>query len=168
VRSVFLMAVTMVLCGAGASEATDEAGLLTVKALSLTLSLEAAQAALSSCTAQGFKVSVNIVDRNGTVKVLLVGDGARPFTADFARRKAYTASMAGVSSSDFAQRLQSMADGGKGMLAMDSNLVPVGGGLPITVGSDVIAAIGVSGAPDPTLDQTCAQAGIGKIKPRLN
>lgn len=167
-RSVLLIATTMILCGASASDARDEAGLLTVKVLSLTLALEAAQAAMNSCTGQGFKVSVNVVDGNGTVKVLLVGDGTRQFTADFGRRKAYTASMAGVSSADFAQRLQGMPDGGKGMLAMDSNLVPVGGGLPIAVGNDVIGAIGVSGAPDPMKDQACSQAGIDKIKPRLS
>jgi uncharacterized protein GlcG (DUF336 family) len=44
----------------------------------------------------------------------------------------------------------------------------VGGGLPIRAGNEVIGGIGVGGAPGGHLDDACSQAGIDKIKDRLN
>jgi uncharacterized protein GlcG (DUF336 family) len=168
VKPFALSVISFMAYGLTTAQVCADGGLLTVKLLPLSLAVEAAQAALSTCAGQGFKVSVNVVDRTGTVKVLLVGDGARQFTADFSRRKAYTASIVGVSTSAFQQRLLAMPDAGKGMLAFDPTLVAVGGGLPIVANDEVIAAIGVSGAPDPDKDQACAQIGIDKIKARLN
>jgi uncharacterized protein GlcG (DUF336 family) len=128
VKPFALTVIGLMVYGLTAGQVCAEGGLLSVKMLPLSLAVEAAQAALSTCAGQGSKVSVSVVDRNGTVKVLLVGDGTRQFTADFSRRKAYTASIGGVSTSDFQQRLQAMPDGGKGMLAIDSTLVAVGAG----------------------------------------
>ena len=39
--------------------------------------------------------------------------------------------------------------------------------MPIKVGNDTIAAIGVSGAPGGDKDEACAEAGLAKIKDRL-
>jgi uncharacterized protein GlcG (DUF336 family) len=43
----------------------------------------------------------------------------------------------------------------------------VAGALPITVGDDVIGAIGVSGAPGGEKDEACAKAAIDKIADQL-
>jgi uncharacterized protein GlcG (DUF336 family) len=81
-------------CGTtGVQGAAVESPLLNVKLLPLSLAVEAAETAISACAKQGFKVSANVVDRDGAVKVVLVGDGAKRFTVDFSRRKAYTASI---------------------------------------------------------------------------
>ena len=49
-----------------------------------------------------------------------------------------------------------------------TDVLAVGGGLPIRAGNEVVGAIGVSGAPGGHLDDACGQAGIDKIKDRLN
>ena len=44
------------------------------------------------------------------------------------------------------------------------NILFAGGGLPMRAGSDLVGAIGASGAPGFDKDEACAQAGIDKIK----
>ena len=41
------------------------------------------------------------------------------------------------------------------------------GGVLIVLGDEVIVAIGVGGAPTGEADQTCAQAGLDKIRDRF-
>ena len=48
------------------------------------------------------------------------------------------------------------------------NLVAGQGALPIKVGDDVIGAAGASGAPGGEKDEACIQAGLDKIKDKLN
>jgi uncharacterized protein GlcG (DUF336 family) len=47
------------------------------------------------------------------------------------------------------------------------HLLPLGGGIVITVGDEAVGAIGASGAPGGNLDDACAQSGVDKIKDRL-
>ena len=47
-------------------------------------------------------------------------------------------------------------------------MVAVQGAVPIKVGNETIGAVGVSGAPGGDKDEACAQAGLDKIKDRLN
>jgi uncharacterized protein GlcG (DUF336 family) len=42
-----------------------------------------------------------------------------------------------------------------------------GGGVVIKLGDETIGAIGASGAPGAKLDDTCARAGLEKIRDRL-
>jgi uncharacterized protein GlcG (DUF336 family) len=48
-----------------------------------------------------------------------------------------------------------------------SNFVTWAGGILITVGGEVIGAIGVSGAQPSAKDEACAIDGLNKIKSRL-
>jgi uncharacterized protein GlcG (DUF336 family) len=43
------------------------------------------------------------------------------------------------------------------------NVVGVGGGVPIKVGTETIGGVGVSGAPGSEKDEACANAGIAKV-----
>jgi uncharacterized protein GlcG (DUF336 family) len=43
----------------------------------------------------------------------------------------------------------------------------MGGGIPIAIGTDVIGAIAVSGAPGWDMDEACAKAGLAKIADKL-
>ena len=40
------------------------------------------------------------------------------------------------------------------------SLVPLGGGLPIVIGTERIGGLGLSGAPDQAADEKCARAGL--------
>lgn len=135
------------------------------KNLSLALAQEAAHAALQSCSAQGWKVTVAVVDRAGQLKAQLRADGAGPHTLDSSRRKAYTAASMREGTSkmlEISQKTPAAAT-----LPMIDGLLLLGGGLPIRSGDEVIGGIGVGGAPGGHLDDACAEAGIARIRDRL-
>jgi uncharacterized protein GlcG (DUF336 family) len=96
--------------------------------------------------------------------VLIVGDGSGKLSSEIARRKAYTSASWRVSTMDFNKRV---AGGGFNPSIFDQQLVTAAGGLPIKVGNDTIAAIGVSGAPGGDKDEACARSGLEKIKGSL-
>ncbi len=136
------------------------------KILPAGLAVEAAQAAIASCKTQGYTVSVAVVDRMGSLKLLIVGDGASALTRRLSRRKAYTAAVRRVSSGELAKQVA--APGAFNPTLYDPQLVTAVGGLPIKVGDETIGAIGVSGAPGGDKDEACANAGLAKIADRLN
>lgn len=130
------------------------------------LALEAAQTAVSTCLASGYKVSASVLDSAGVVRVIYADDGARGGAIDSATRKAFTvttfkassAAVAGQAASDAALQAK---------IAADPKLFARAGGLPLMVGGELVGAIGVGGAPGGEKDEVCAQAGIDKIKARL-
>jgi uncharacterized protein GlcG (DUF336 family) len=138
----------------------------TFKVLPAALAVEAAQAAMAACKAQGYAISVAVVDRTGDLKLLLVGDGANALTPSLSRRKAYTAAMRRVSSGELAKQVA--APGAFNPTLYDRQLVALGGGVPIKVGNEIIGGIGVGGAPAGEKDEACANAGLSKISDRLN
>jgi uncharacterized protein GlcG (DUF336 family) len=48
-----------------------------------------------------------------------------------------------------------------------TNIIAIQGALPIAVGSDVIGAVGVSGAPGGEKDEVCSKAGLDKVADQL-
>ena len=129
------------------------------------LALEAAQGALASCQPAGPAV-VEVMDTAFNPKVILVADGSRPNLIEFARRKAYTVIKKGTSSGEFGA---SVGPQGRGAppIEGDANLITFAGGLPIRIGDELVAAIGVSGPNGPAADEACAKAGLDKIGDRL-
>ena len=137
-------------------------GLVTQKALSLDGAQTIAQGVVEKCRADGYRVSVTVIDGNGTLKAFLRDDGAAPHTIDFSRRKAFTA---------LTFRRPS-AETGKAWAANPpapniEGTVGTAGGVPVKVGNEVIGAVGVSGAPGGDKDEACASAGIAKIADQL-
>lgn len=137
-------------------------GVLTERNLSVALAEEAALAAMQKCQADGFRVSVVVLDRGGTFKAGLRNDGAGLHTFDTAWKKAFTSASIRIPTTTFVQRVQT--NPGLGSIV---GVIALGGGLPISVGNEVIGAIGVGGAPSGEADEVCAKAGIDKIADRL-
>ena len=164
-RGVFVLGGILLLGGVGPQGAAAQ-GLPAEKYLPTGLALELASASLEACQKQGYRVSVAIVDRAGILRVLLRGDGAGPHSVDGARRKAYTSNTMRAGTAAVDERLRN-TPASAGVRNIDQ-LLPLAGGLPINVGNDTVAAIGVAGAPAGNLDEACAQAGLDKIKDRLN
>jgi len=133
---------------------------------SLDLALEAAQTALQTCKANGYNVTALVVDSASVPKAELVGDGAFGMTPAIAMRKAHTAVVFKKPSGavgEEAKTNKALAD----RIAADQSLITWAGALPLTVGGEVIGAIGVSGAPGGDKDEACAQAALAKIQDRL-
>jgi uncharacterized protein GlcG (DUF336 family) len=137
-----------------------QAQLLSHKDLSAGMALTMAQTAISTCTANGHKVSVTIVGRNGEVILQVRGDNTGPHTMENSLRKAYTARTFRITSGEFADRVKANPTTGAVFL---TNIAAAQGALPIKVGDDVIGAIGVSGAPGGEKDEVCSKAAIDTV-----
>ena len=130
--------------------------------LPLDLALEAASAALAACEADDYRVTVAVVDQAGVEKVVLKGDGAGPHTIASSFGKAFTAASMRRATGDIAAAIAENPELDE-LKAMDERILILGGGLPIEIEGDVVAGIGVGGAPGGHLDAACAQAGIDQI-----
>jgi uncharacterized protein GlcG (DUF336 family) len=166
IRSYAPAIVGIALFGSVSVGRTEPLPTETFRVLPAALAIEAAQAAMAACKAQGYAISVAVVDRTGNLKLLLVGDGAGALTPSLSRRKAYTAATRRVSTAELAKQVA--APGAFNPTLYDRQLVALGGGAPIKAGDEMIGAIGVGGAPGGDKDEACANAGIAKITDRLN
>jgi uncharacterized protein GlcG (DUF336 family) len=130
------------------------------------LALEAAQTALTTCTANGYNVGAAVVDSSGATRLLIGVDAARQGALDSSVRKAFTAvTLASPTASIEASAKTDPAVQAK--IAADPRLFARAGGVPILAGGKIVGAIGVGGAPGGEKDEVCAMAGIAKIKDRL-
>ena len=129
--------------------------------VSLRMALTIAEAALAEC---GMNTSVAVVDRAGRLRVLLQGDKASPHNPELARRKAYTARTFQRTSAEWA-KLTETNNAGQRML---TDVIPLGGGVPIKIGDETIGAVGLSGAPmGQAQEEACAKTGIAKVSDQL-
>ena len=141
--------------------------------LSLPLAMEALGETIAACSAKGYKVAVAIVDLDGVVKIEARGDGSPIHSQRFSFRKAYTIASMGpmfdvetgsalvAHMRDFPSGLANVQSGSTDLLFLPGSAMIKSGGVPI-------GAIGVSGAPLSSEDETCALAGLAKIQSQLD
>ena len=141
------------------------AQVLMQKDVSARLAWAVIEAATAHCEQQGYSITVAVVDRVGRLRAYLQGDKASLANIELARRKAYTAVTFRRSSMEWAKRTAPGSDlfGQRSL----TDVIPLGGGIPIKVGEDTIGAIGVSGAPGQEKDEACAQAGLDRVADQL-
>jgi len=137
----------------------------------LELALDAARAAISACKANGYNVTVTILDPDLSTRVVLRGDGAPGGTVQIAYRKAYTVIKTGMSSADFGKTVPAppalpsgAPPGPPGPVNGDPNLITWAGGLPIKSGGTLLGSMSVSGAPGGDKDEACVKAGLATIE----
>ena len=132
------------------------------KILTLETAQTLAQAALEECRNRGFQVAVVVVDRFGQTQVALRDRFAGPHTVSTATRKAWTA----VSFRTSTLELSELTASGEMAAIRDlDTALALGGGLPVEAGEGgIVAGIGVSGAPAPSEDDACSEAGIAAIE----
>jgi uncharacterized protein GlcG (DUF336 family) len=137
----------------------------TERNISLDLANQIATAAVAACTASGYNVAVTVVDRAGGVRAVQRADNAGPHTVAASTHKAYTA----VSTKNTSLAVMESAQ--KNPAAANLVSIPgfllLGGGVPIKVGTEVIGAVGIGGAPGGHLDEQCAMQALDKVKDLL-
>ena len=133
--------------------------IVTERGISLNAALDVARAGLERCRADGYKVTVTVLNRHARTAVVLSDDGVNPHTVENSMRKAYTAFTTRSPSVEMAKRTQ---PGLAGFMLLDK-ITAIEGGLPIFAGKELIGSIGISGAPGGEKDAACAQVGIDKI-----
>jgi uncharacterized protein GlcG (DUF336 family) len=161
IRFPVLVIATFVLVGAFSMTALSQ-DLLTQKVISMDMAQTMAQTAVMQCRANGYRVTATVLDNGGNIKMVIRDDGAGVGTIDISHRKAYSAVVFRRTSGETAKAFGAMSPppnvAGTVMLA---------GGVPIKAGTEVIGAIGVSGAPGGDKDEVCADAGIAKVADKL-
>src|SRR5258708_20858512 len=117
----------------------------TEKQLPLALALEAAQGTLDQCRKDGFRVSVTVLNNAGQPIVLLRDGGTGPHTADTSRRKAYTSLTFRAPTTALSKPLPH--NPALPNLNNVTDVLVLGGGVPIKSGNDTIVAHCISGPP---------------------
>mgnify|MGYP001302945918 FL=1 len=165
IRTIVSAGLMLAACGAAAAADAP-------KTLPLDQAITVAQAALAQCKANGYNVTVMVMDQDYSTRLVLRSDAAAARTVEIARRKAYTVIKTGMSSGDFGKTVPapatpaaprpagSLPPGVNG----DDNLITFAGGKQIVVGGEVLGAISVSGAPGGDKDEACVDAGLAKLK----
>ena len=133
------------------------------KVVTLDMAQTMAQEAMSKCRADGYKVTVLVVDSLNMTKAMLRDDGASPATTEVAKMKA-TATLIYNRPSGPAQPLP---PGTAAPPLPIPGTINAQGGLPVKVGDVTIGAIAVSGAPGGDKDAACATAGLAKVADKL-
>ena len=146
-----------------ASSATAWAQLPATKVLTMDVAQAIADGAMAKCRADGYKVTVLVVDGLNAAKAMLRDDGATAATTEVARMKA-TATMLYNRPSGPATPPPA---GQAAPPATIPGTINAQGGVPIKVGDQTIGAVAVSGAPGGDKDVVCANAGLAKVADRL-
>jgi len=159
--SSILLATTMLATSASAQVAQSG------YTLPLKLASEAATEAIRACEAGGYNVTATVVDASGVIKVLAKGDHSTIHTKDTSFRKAYTVvTMGPIFKLDTTGRFAELVAKSPSGSALSSlpDILPLAGGVAIKRGDEIVAALGVGGAPGGEKDEACAQAGVAKIR----
>ncbi len=133
------------------------------KILTVDVAQAIAQEAMAKCRAEGYKVTVLVVDALNAPKAMLRDDGATASTTEVAKMKA-TATMLYNRPSGPAQQ---PPPGTAAPPATIPGTINAQGGVPIKVGEATIGAVAVSGAPGGDKDAACANAALAKVADRL-
>lgn len=135
-----------------------------VRAPSIEMALKAAQTIAEQC--KQYPLGIAVVNSAGAPILVYIPDGSEPFHAYTAIRKAYTAVTYKVPTSELTQKATQDPEFAAHIKA-DPNLVAFKGGIPLKVGTEVIGAIGVSGAEPGSHDEECGLKGIEAIQRQL-
>jgi uncharacterized protein GlcG (DUF336 family) len=134
------------------------------RAPAIALAVEAAQAIAAGC--KQFALGVAVVNSAGEPILVYLPDGSEPNHGYTAIRKAYTAVKLMTDTTplvDKARKDPTFA----ATIKADPNLMAFHGGLVLKIGSEVVGAIGVSGAEPGGHDDECGMIGVDQIRGRL-
>lgn len=138
-------------------------GLPTEKVLTAEVAHQIAQEALAACHANGYKVSVRVVDSANVLMAFLRDDGAARATVLISEMKANSAMAFGRPSGPPAN----LPAGTPAPPPVIPGTINAMGGVPIKVGDQVIGAVAVAGAPGGDKDAACANAALAKVADKL-
>jgi uncharacterized protein GlcG (DUF336 family) len=146
-----------------AAPAARAQGLPTQKILTLDVAQTIAEESVAKCRADGYKVTVTVVDSANILKAFLRDDGASMATVEVGRMKANSVMAFGRPSGPPAN----LPPGTPAPPPILPGTINAMGGVPIKVGDQLIGAVSVSGAPGGEKDAACANAALAKVADKL-
>jgi uncharacterized protein GlcG (DUF336 family) len=157
------MKITRIAAIAAVFSASCFAQLPTTKVLTVDVAQSIAQEAMMKCRADGYKVTVTVVDSANILKAFLRDDGAAMATVEVGRMKANSVMAFGRASGPPANQ----PAGTPAAPPVVPGTINAQGGVPIKVGDQLIGAVSVSGAPGGDKDAACANAALAKVADKL-
>ena len=146
-----------------ASAAAAFAQLPTTKVLTVEVAQAIATESMLKCRADGYKVTVLVVDAGNKMKAFVRDDGAMPATIDIARMKANSVILFG--------RASGPPPNAPANAPIPPPILPdtinFQGGMPIQAGGQTIGVVAVSGAPGGDKDAVCANFALNKLADKL-
>ena len=133
------------------------------KVLTMDVAESIAQGAMAKCRADGYKVTVLVVDAMNSPKAMIRDDGAAPSTAEVAKMKATSTMLYNRASGPATPP----PAGQPNPPATIPGTINAQGAVPIKIGEQTIGAVAVSGAPGGDKDALCANAGVAKAADKL-
>jgi uncharacterized protein GlcG (DUF336 family) len=143
--------------------ASAQEGLPTQKVMTIDVAETIAREAMAQCRANGYKVTVTVVDGANILKAFLRDDGAGMATVEVGRMKANSVMAFGRPSGPPAN----LPPGTPAPPPVLPGTINAMGGVPIKVGDQLIGAVSVSGAPGGDKDAACANAALSKVADKL-
>jgi uncharacterized protein GlcG (DUF336 family) len=153
------------LCAALLATQAHAEGLFQTHRISADLANQAVAAVVAKCASQGYAETGVLVDADGVRQAVLRGDRTGAHTLDSAFAKAYTSASFKTDTTALVERSKTVPV--LANLFKLPHLLLLGGGIVIKLGDEVVGAIGAAGAPGGDLDDSCARAGLDKIKDQL-
>ena len=138
-------------------------GLPSQKMLTVEVAQAIAQESMMKCRADGYKVTVTVVDNANMLKAFLRDDGAAMATVEVGRMKTNSVMAFGRASGP----PQNLPAGTPAPPPIVPGTINAMGGVPIKVGDQLIGAVSVSGAPGGDKDAACANAALAKVADKL-
>jgi uncharacterized protein GlcG (DUF336 family) len=160
-RLVSILFASSLAAALSLSAHAESPAVIEVRSLSFPAAHDIASVALEQCHWNGYAVTVTVLDHLGRTKVVLHDDDASPHTIENSLRKACTSLTSKTPSGEYGKRVTANP-ASAGILNLDK-ITTLEGVLPIFAGSDLVGAIGISGAPGGDKDAACAQAGVDRI-----
>jgi uncharacterized protein GlcG (DUF336 family) len=161
-RSIWKLAIASLIAAGALTPLRAPAQTTPTHRIPAALAMEAANAVVASCAAQGYHETAVVLDADGVTIAVLRGDGTGAHTLHSAHDKAYTAASFKNDTLALSQRAEIAP------LAKLPHVMFFGGGVVVKMGDEVVGAIGAAGAPGGKLDDACAHAGLTKIQDRLH
>ena len=137
------------------------------RGISMALAVEGAVEADRVCLGNGYKTTALITDSAGVPIAMISNDGAAAITQRIAMSKAQAVLKYNMTSGQVVAK--AAADPSFAAEVKANPMIDTArpGGVPIMVGSDLVGAFAVSGAPSGDKDEVCSKAGLAKIQGRI-
>ena len=136
---------------------------LQVKTMTLALAEQILDAARAQAQAEGWRMSLAVMDAAGNLVAMIRMDGARWMTAQVAQAKAFTAVTFRRSSAAVEELAEQRPDLFKSLVTLiDRPLLLAGGGLPVIVNGELLGGVGASGGTEDQ-DIDCVEVGLNAI-----
>ncbi|WP_281560119.1 heme-binding protein [Thalassomonas sp. RHCl1] len=121
-----------------------------------------AQTAIAECKKSSAHVSVSVVNDQGRLMYFYRGNNTGSNTVHTSFRKAYTAATLKAPTSIMSQMVE--AKGLSQLGKMEDDILLLTGGLPMFYKDAMVGAIGLSGSPNPELEESCGKKALELLK----